>query len=529
MIDFIKKNRMNIGIFRGILRMKKLNEVIIMGKKVFEYKIINYWYELLTEKPHGDLLSFYQKRLSYFWSRSDLEKTIGREKHGDPYAAMSDVDAVFVDKGICPLAPQQGRKAFEHLLDQCVNDKPIVVYIHIPFCNIRCTYCGFFKQKYSEDMEAEYVAKLLKELEQMRDRKYLKNASIEAVFLGGGTPGALTKEQLVRILQKVREILPISSDCEITVESSIYDMDEEKLQACKESGANRFSFGVQTFDTKLRRQLGRPDHCEEVMRKLKLFSAMGVKVIIDLIYGLPGQTKEILQRDLQLYMECGISGIDLYKLQIFPGTPLEKQFKRRQKEFPTGRDLADLFVSGAEFLSSHGCRRLSCCHWANDIQESSRYNMMVKNGAQVLAFGAGCGGSLGDYLYMQPFDFRKYFAFVDQGTKPFTMLLKKDKYAPVFAAIKGQFDCGIFEPQKLDALGNGIPFTKLLEPLLERWERSGLLTKKALVYELSPVGLFWQNQLSRAVLLAVQYIIYGPYIAGRKSPVTAMSAMENRT
>ena len=139
------------------------------------------------------------------------------------------------------------------------------------------------------------------ELEQMRNMHYLKTAEIQAVFLGGGTPGTLTKEQLSSILQKVRQVLPLSSDCEITVESSIYDMDEEKLAACIENGANRFSFGVQTFATDLRRQLGRPDTCEEVVRKLKLFAATGTKVIIDLIYGLPGQTKELLQRDLQFF------------------------------------------------------------------------------------------------------------------------------------------------------------------------------------------------------------------------------------
>ena len=108
---------------------------------------------------------------------------------------------------------------------------------------------------------------------------------------------------------------------------------------------------MQTFATDLRRQLGRPDTCEEVVRKLKLFAATGTKVIIDLIYGLPGQTKELLQRDLQFYLDCGLSGVDLYKLQIFPGTPLGNQFKADQSNFPTGRELAELFVSGAEFLS----------------------------------------------------------------------------------------------------------------------------------------------------------------------------------
>lgn len=96
-------------------------------------------------------------------------------------------------------------------------------------------------------------------------------------------------------------------------------MDEKKLAACIENGANRFSFGVQTFATDLRRQLGRPDTCEEVVRKLKLFAATGTKVIIDLIYGLPGQAKELLQRDLKFIWTVVLVVLIYIKLQIFQG------------------------------------------------------------------------------------------------------------------------------------------------------------------------------------------------------------------
>lgn len=214
--------------------------------------------------------------------------------------------------------------------------------------------------------------------------------------------------------------------------------------------------------------------------------------------------------------------------RFFLGTPLGNQFKADRSDFPTGRELAELFVSGAEFLSRNGCRQLSCCHWATDDREISRYNTMVKEGAQVLAFGAGCGGSLGNYAYMQPFDLEKYVSLVDKGVKPFVMLFERDEFAPVFAAIKGQFDSGVFEPQKLRSLSE-IPFSELLFPLLERWRNNGLMEAADGVYKLTPMGLFWQNQLNRAVMIAVQYLVYGPRVAGRKSALTMMSAMENRT
>ena len=100
--------------------------------------------------------------------------------------------------------------------------------------------------------------------------------------------------------------------------------------------------------------------------------------------------------------------------------------------------------------------------------------------------------------------------------------------SPVFASIKGQFDSGVFEPQKLSMLSE-IPFSELLYPLFERWCRNGLMEAVNDIYKLTPMGLFWQNQLNRAVMIAVQYLVYGPRVAGRKSALTMMSAMENRT
>ena len=204
-------------------------------------------------------------------------------------------------------------------------------------------------------------------------------------------------------------------------------------------------------------------------------------------------------------------------------------------------DTAGSLTEGARALKKFGAKEIyACCTHPvltdpalsriaqSDITELVVTNTMVKEGAQVLAFGAGCGGSLGNYAYMQPFDLEKYGSLVDKGIKPFVMLFERDGFAPVFAAIKGQFDSGVFEPQKLRSLSE-IPFSELLFPLLERWRNNGLMEAADGVYKLTPMGLFWQNQLNRAVMIAVQYLVYGPRVAGRKSALTMMSAMENRT
>ena len=99
---------------------------------------------------------------------------------------MEEVDVLFEDKGIKPLPPPLGQNAFKKLLREASSSRPIAAYIHIPFCKIRCTYCSFFKQGSSIKAEAEYVTKLLTELEQMRNMHYLKTAEIKRSFLAAG-------------------------------------------------------------------------------------------------------------------------------------------------------------------------------------------------------------------------------------------------------------------------------------------------------------------------------------------------------
>ena len=152
---------------------------------------------------------------------------------------------------------------------------------------------------------------------------------------------------------------------------------------------------------------------------------------------------------------------------------------------------------------------------------------MARSGAQILAFGAGCGGSLGGISYMQPGDLNRYSAMVEKGEKPFVMAFKTDSYAPFFAAITGQFDRGVLEPEKIDSMSS-IPFSILLEPLFLCWQTNGLLVKTEAGYDLTPMGMFWQNQMNRATMTAMQYLVYGPRVAGRKSSLNGMNLMENR-
>ncbi len=153
--------------------------------------------------------------------------------------------------------PQEKTGKVWHTLSKTRRRDKTSAYIHIPFCSTHCIYCGFFANPAPKNNMQAYAKALVRELEADRDLDLVQSHPVNAVYLGGGTPTALESNDLRQVLDTVRRCLPLANDCEITVEGRICDLTEEKIQACIKGGANRFSIGVQTFDTGIRTGLGR--------------------------------------------------------------------------------------------------------------------------------------------------------------------------------------------------------------------------------------------------------------------------------
>ena len=151
----------------------------------------------------------------------------------------------------------------------------------------------------------------------------LQQRIFHAVYFGGGTPTALEAEDLKRILEGVREALPLANDCEITVEGRLTNFGSRKMEACLEGGANRFSLGVQSFHTSIRQSMGRLGSREDMERGLEqLLSYDQAAVIVDLIYGFPNQTLELWREDIAVAQSLNLDGADCYQLNVYRQTPL---------------------------------------------------------------------------------------------------------------------------------------------------------------------------------------------------------------
>ena len=380
-----------------------------------------------------------------------------------------------------------------------------MAYIHIPFCKTKCLYCGFFQNGTNQEAENRYVDHLLKEIEQDAENASLGSAPVQSVFIGGGTPTSLSPDNVRRLLQAVRSYLPLSNDYELTLEGRIHDLVPEKMEVWFQEGVNRISLGVQSFDTKVRRQMGRLDAKETVLARLKQAkSYRQAAVIVDLMYGLPNQTAEVWQEDLRCLAESGADGVDLYQLNVFEASDLKKAISSgKLSPAATSVEQAAMFHKGRNYLNSLGWKRLSHCHWASNNRERSLYNTMALNNCELFAFGCGAGGHSGGYSYMLHRALPMYESMVDQGIKPIMGMFRQAKAAPVTEKIQAQMNqC------RLDLAGITGTDAALeeLHWLGNLWEEYGLWKYNGRIYQLTEAGEFWNMNMTQTLVESAELL-----------------------
>lgn len=378
------------------------------------------------------------------------------------------------------------------------------VYIHIPFCDKKCSYCGFFQNFTREEAAHHYVDVLLDELDAAADTSYVQGAPFQAVFFGGGTPTALSDSDLSRLVRTVRARLPLTSDCEITLEGRIHDLSESKVEAAMNAGINRFSLGVQSFDTRVRQAIGRIDDRETVIATLRrMVEKQGAVVIADLIYGLPYQSMEVWENDVRTQFEIGIAGGDLYQLNVFPSSELARRIESGDLPMlPTTEEQAEYFKRGLEIVAEYPmARRIDTTHWTTDHRERSLYNTLAKRGNDVLAFGSGAGGFIGEVMWRNHGGLAAYEKMVEEGRKPFQFMGEQADEHRMHSEIGDQIEHGYLYAPFFEKK-YGVDLVAEMEPLLAAWAENGLIIRTGAGFRLTLAGEFWHDNLIQGFLEA---------------------------
>ena len=374
-----------------------------------------------------------------------------------------------------------------------------VAYVHVPYCQNHCLFCGFFQNVWRPEVSAAFVDDVVAEMARAADTPLVASAPIDAVYIGGGTPSALAADDLARLVAGLRRHLPLAADCEITVEGRTYDFGVAKAAAALDAGANRISLGVQSFDTGVRRRLGRKATGEEARAFLADLVALDCAPIgCDLIYGLPGQDQAVWRRDIETTVDLGLDGVSVYALNVWPSGPLSKAIEGgKLGAAGTLAFQAEAYAAACDLLAASGRSQISQAHFVRSPRERNRYNRMVKAGAACLAFGPGAGGQAHGHRWRNVVDVARRRALVADGRMPIEGLARMPRDNGARTAITAGLEDGALDLTTVDAAAAG--FAAAAAPLVEDWSRAGLGALDAGRFRTTRAGAFWMTTLTNGL------------------------------
>jgi len=259
------------------------------------------------------------------------------------------------------------------------------IYIHIPFCRARCSYCDFATGAYDAALAERYVRAVEREIGEFASATQGEPA--DTVYFGGGTPSLLTPAQVARLLAAVRRRFRVEDDAEVTMEMNPGTVSHEVLGGFRAAGVNRASFGAQTFDDSELRRLGRTHTAEDVRRTLSTLREAGFSnVSFDLIAGLPAQTLRAWERNLSEALKLRPEHLSLYLLEVHEGTPLAAQIREGRYRAPDPDLAAEMYRLLVERTAAEGFEQYEISNFCRPGRES-RHNTKYWTGAPYYGFG----------------------------------------------------------------------------------------------------------------------------------------------
>ena len=289
------------------------------------------------------------------------------------------------------------------------------LYIHIPFCRSRCSYCDFATGIYQGELAERYVRALIDEI----STSQAAGARVDTVYFGGGTPSLLTPDQLDQILSSLHRQFNVDSDSEVTVEMNPGTVSRDQLRAFRKLGVNRASFGAQTFDDAELAKLGRSHSSADTLKTFHELRAAGFdNVSFDLIAGLPGQTLAGWQRNIEQSLALEPEHLSFYLLEVHSGTPLADHIRRGLQPVPDEDLAAVMYEWMIERAIAAGYEHYEISNLSKP-GFYSRHNTKYWTGAPY--FGFGCSAHSFDgiaHRWSNQRDVLRYVENVEQRMSP---------------------------------------------------------------------------------------------------------------
>lgn len=382
--------------------------------------------------------------------------------------------------------------------------RPLSLYLHIPFCLSKCTYCAFNTYVRLEHLIAPFVEALQAEL-----RCCAAGAGarpVHTVFLGGGTPSLLLPEQLADILRTIEQCFNVCSDAEVSLEANPNDLNREWLAAAFDAGVNRLSIGVQSTQARDLRLFARRHDNDQVAQAVLDARQAGFGLVnLDLIYGIPEQSLRDWEQTLTEVLSLSPGHLSLYALSLEAGTPLRDWVARGEVAAPDDDLAAEQYELAGDLLAAAGYRQYEISNWALPGQEC-RHNLQYWRNLDWLGLGPGAHGHVAGARTRTCLSPRQYIEAFNRGeprgnypatpaTEEIVPLTREDEICETLIMGLRLTEEGIGRAGFRRRFGEDV--TDIFGDELRAHERAGLLEINADRVRLRPAGRLLANQVFR--------------------------------
>ena len=374
------------------------------------------------------------------------------------------------------------------------NKGDLGLYLHVPFCKSKCAYCDFYSLPHAEDLMDDYLRALTGHLTEVASHFAAQKA--DTVYVGGGTPSYLGEKRLEKLLNTVKKHYKVDKKAEITVEMNPDSVGPVKeLKALRRAGVNRVSLGMQAADDELLKNIGRIHTAQQVRQAVENLRKAGIKNLsLDLIYGLPGQTRENWAQTLDAALELQPEHLSCYGLKVEQGTPLSR---RDNADLPDDDAQADMYLYTVETLEKAGYGQYEISNFAKPGYES-RHNLRYWQMKEYMGFGPGAHSDVNGVRFAYEKDLAAYIKgdwhLSEQEEIP---PLERDmEYIMLSLRTAAGIDAKRFENTYRQSFAP-------MEKLFLTYEAHGLAQRTEKGWRLTPKGFFVSNSIIVALQEAV--------------------------
>jgi anaerobilin synthase len=377
---------------------------------------------------------------------------------------------------------------FEKKMNEFPKDVPRVIYVHTPYCDKICSFCNLNREQIKGSLD-EYADYLVSEFEKYGKYKYVNSKPFNVIFFGGGTPTVYKGYQLEKILKSVRENIDLVRDYEFTLETTLHNLNDEKIEILNRYGVNRLSVGIQSFSEIGREFYNRTYGKNQVIERIKdLKEKFNGEVCVDIIYNYPNQSVEEVVEDAKIIKELDLGSSSFYSLMVHEGSELSKDVDngnvKMLENLRKERALHDAFVK--ELTNTGEYYPLELTKIAKKGRDNYQYIKARNDGGDTLPIGVGAGGRVDNIG-------------VFRMSKEMSFFAEKSNYYIIFEKLAGLMQFPVVEKVKVKKILSEREYDLFAEKM-DEYVNKDLLTEGENSYSLTSEGIFWGNNMSKGLL-----------------------------